>query len=185
MSVQWETVLASAGVSAITGAVVSVLTISQITVRKARAERREASRLAVRAAVEPLLQELTRYIYADARITPKRDTDQTHLEDFAHVLRVRAAARDLPAWRRALVDRRCRHIFGPYWVDLARDYPTSADADPSSATFAARLGSSMSRASSEREAPASSLFHRTYATPPSKRPGKRLTRELELLAKAR
>ena len=58
------------------GAVVSLVAVSQVTVRRARAERREAARLAVAAAGKPLQLELARYTYAAGqRTSSKRDND--------------------------------------------------------------------------------------------------------------
>ena len=67
--VDWSTLIASAGVSAVVGAVVSLVAVSQVTVRRGRAERREAARLAVAAAVKPLQLELARYTYAAGQRT--------------------------------------------------------------------------------------------------------------------
>lgn len=55
---------------------VSLVAVSQVTVRRARAERREAARLAVAAAGKPLQLELARYTYAAGqRTSSKRDND--------------------------------------------------------------------------------------------------------------
>lgn len=168
--------------SAVVGAVVSLLVVSQTTVRRRRAERREAAREAVTAAVAPLLVELGRYRYQVRRPEPKRageQADLAHLEDHAQLVTIRTAAADLPGWRRWLVDRRCRRIFGNYWNDLARDYPTRTDAD----TLTAWLAVSMNDGASGD--PRQSLIHRTYAEPPGHALGAELARELRRLSAAR
>lgn len=69
------------------GAVVSLVAVSQVTVRRARAERREAARLAVAAAVRPLQLELARYTYAAGqRTSSKRDNEAAHMDDHQHVV---------------------------------------------------------------------------------------------------
>lgn len=76
-----------AGVSAVVGAVVSLVAVSQVTVRRARAERREAARLAVAAAGKPLQLELARYTYAAGqRTSSKRDNEAAHMDDHQHVV---------------------------------------------------------------------------------------------------
>ncbi len=69
------------------GAVVSLVAVSQVTVRRARAERREAARLAVAAAGKPLQLELARYTYAAGqRTSSKRDNEAAHMDDHQHVV---------------------------------------------------------------------------------------------------
>ncbi len=181
--VDWLTLIASAGVSPVVGAVVSLVAVSQVTVRRARAERREAARLAVAAVVKPLQLELARYTYAAGqRTSSKRDNEAAHMDDHRHVVAILGAAPDLPAWRRRLVDRRCRRVFGAYWCDLARDYPSAGETGGGSLT--AWLASSM-QDHHGAEDPRSSHLHRAYATPPGSPVQDELRRELRRLAAAR
>lgn len=178
--VDWSTVLASAGVSAVVGAVVSLLTVSQTTVRRARAERRETARLAVADTAAPLVRELTRYRFQRENGKPRRDNANAHLDDLGKVMALRKAAANLSWWRRWLVDRRCRRVFGDYWADLARDYPSDRPAGESE--FSTWLAASMS--DRHRGDPRESLIHRTYAAPPADPLAGKLARELRLLAAA-
>lgn len=171
---------ASAGVSAVVGAVVSLLAVSQTTVRQRRAERREAARLNLRQTVGALLDELARYQYQAGRPAPKRDDQHAHPEDHAAVVAIRAAAEDLPAWRRALIDRRSRRVFGAYWTDLARDYPSQLDGG--SGSFTAQLAAHFHGRGGD---PLDSLIHRAYAHPPGHPTQTDLRRELRRLAAAR
>lgn len=180
--VDWSTLLASAGVSAVVGAVVSLLTVSQATVRRARAERREAARRAVSAAVSPVLDEVARYEYLRPP-EPKRTLEQSHMDDHARLVIVRRAAADLPAWRRWLIDRRCRRVFGHYWTDLARDYPSALDSDSGSLTSWLAASTRDYRASAGR-GPVDGLLHRAYCERAGHPLVHKLRRELRRLAAA-
>lgn len=81
-----------------------------------------------------------------------------------------------------LVDRRCRRVFGAYWCDLARDYPSAVEKGGGSLT--AWLASSM-KDHHGAEDPRSSLLHRAYATRPGSPVQNELRRELRRLAAAR
>ncbi len=178
----WGTVAASAGVSAVISAVVSLLTIHQVTVRRARAERADASRQAVRKAVEPLLRELARYQYF-GREEPKRTSEMSHMQDHTYLVQVRAAATDLSGFRRWLVDRRCRRTFGGYWTDLAIDLPTGAN---DAGTFSAWLASGLKDGQLKTgEGPLDGLVHRAYSLPPGHELQKKLRRNLKRLAACR
>lgn len=181
--VDWSTLLASAGVSAVVGAVVSLLAVSQTTVRRAKAERADASRLAVRECVAPLLAELARYQYVGLE-RAKREAETSHMDDHAHVVAIRSAAADLPGWRRWLVDRRCRRVFGDYWTDLARDYPSVGRETGGTLTawFAASVAESK-RPPGAR--PVDGLMHRAYSQQSGHTLVDRLRRELRRLAAAR
>lgn len=181
----WSTVLASAGVSAVVGAVASLLAVSQTTVRQQRAARRELARHILRQAVAPLLDELARYEYLRRdNAKARRSGEAADMEDHARVVAIRAAATDLLGWRRALVDRRCGLVFGEYWTNLARDYPTKAAAGPGS------LGAWFAAAVSDHDrkpgaGPRDGLMHRAYSRPPGDPLQAELRRELRRLAAAR
>lgn len=178
----WTAVTVSAGTSAVISALVSLLAVHQTTVRRAKAERTDASRQAVRHAVEPLLRELARYKYLD-RTSPKRSEEQSHLEDHTCIVTIREAASDLPRHRRWLVDRRCRKTFGNYWTDLAVDLPTSAN---ESGTFSAWLASSLKdNKVSQVYGPTRGLLHRAYMERPGHPLQEELRRNLKRLAACR
>lgn len=174
--------LASTGVSAVVGAVVSLLAVSQTTVRRARAERREAARLAVRERVAPLLAELARYEYLRPP-EPRRSAERSHMDDHAAVMSIRRAAADLPPWRRWLVDRRCRRVFGAYWTDLARDYPSAKSEGNES--FSAWFAASVRDRREGDPSPLDGLMQRAYSESPGHPMLRELRRELRRLAAAR
>lgn len=179
-AINWPTLFASAGVSAVVGSVVSLIAVSSVTVRTERAKRREAARVALKQAVQPLLADLARYQFSDLRTSAKREGNSLPLEDYETVVKIREAALGLSALRRSMVDHRCREIFGRSWVQLAEDYPAGA-----SGGLGAYLASATNSRGNEPHDGASSLFHRTYSKPPSQGGGKALRRQLRLLSKAR
>lgn len=178
----WSTVFLSAGVSAVVGAVVSLLTVSQTTVKRARAERREAARVALAARVAPLIDDLARYRFRRSRPKPLREPDLAEFDDHATVVGIRAAAADLPPWRRRLVDRRLRAVFGTTWTDLAIDYPTKPDANESRGAW---LAVALENSETPDTVPDYGLLHRAYSARPGDPSQDELTRALRRLAAAR
>lgn len=179
-----STLLASAAVSAVVGTLVSVAAVSQVTVRRARAERADAARRAVVGIVSPLRVDIGKY---RARMLPGlgREPQTAQMADYETVSRVLAAAADLPGWRRRLVLRRCRRVFGRYWTDLAELSP----ADPSS------LGSIVApvlvaeyqrlKAGADLSGRTDGLMHRALCCPPEDGMVGDLARELAQLAGCR
>jgi hypothetical protein len=181
----WGTAFATAGISALVSVVVSLLSVATVTVRQERAKRREQARLALEAAVVPLRDRLARYRYTVARETAARQPEgPAHLSDLEDLITVWRATSGLPAWRRFLVERRLRKIYGNGMVDLVRDYPTAPSESASNASLTAFFASSVSGVE-PKDQPTASLIHRTYSQPPSAGRGKPLTRHLSLLARAR
>ena len=112
----------------------------------------------------------------------RRTPEQGHLEDHTEVVRIRAAAADLPGWRRWLVDRRCRRVFGSTWTDLAIDYPTNPEV--SSDSVSAWLASA--GRSPEQGADADfGLLHRAWCELPGHPTQDQLAGELRKLAACR
>lgn len=114
-------------VSLIGSLAVSYIGVRYFTGAKIRAERADIARRDMRAAVAPWLRS-ARTRANRRRVRPSRDARSRVVEDGLDALTVLRIARDLPLWRRALVRRRCRIIFGDYWSDLAeRQVDMSAD----------------------------------------------------------
>lgn len=175
------TLIASAGVSAVVGAVVSLLAISTVTTRRDRAERREAARVEVRDCVAEVENQLARYLYTGG--TAPRTMDGPMLtEDLQHVIRIRRAAHELPNWRRAAIDFRLGRIFGRGWVLLARDYPSQYPDDGEAALTTSMAGLFKGYNMPD---PRHSMIHRIYATPVGGGDAKALRKELRRLARAR
>jgi hypothetical protein len=117
-----STVVTSAGVSA----VVAVYTAGTVARRKARADRDVAARKTIRDAVRPLRQELARY-HRDGHTN--RAQGVAAVEDAAAASAVLSALPDLPVWRRRLMRRRMRRLFGTLWLKHLELFPYD-DADP-------------------------------------------------------
>ena len=147
--------------------------------RAHRAKGREESRETLREVLAPMRDELARYQYADSRKTAKREVDgPLPLDDLEQVIAIRSAASGLRAWRRLLIDRRLRRVYGDHWVDLCRDYPSASSV---SSWLAASLN--QHRADGEQTIdPAAALIHRTYWRP-QERGRDALARELRLISR--
>ena len=103
------------------------------------------------------------------------------MDDHAVVARLLRAAEPLTWWRRRLVARRCRRIFGSYWTDLAIDYPSNGAVDETgsvAAWFAAAMKGQ------EPQGPLDALMHRAYCELPPHKLLDGLCRELRLLRNA-
>lgn len=160
----WSTVFLSAGVSALVGTLVSLSAVHQTTVRKARAERADAARLAVRDLVAPILGELRRYEYVSPA-EPARTPNRIHSEDHVRVSSILQTASNLPPWRRRLVERRCRRVFGEYWTDLAIEYPGGGanDANPMTAWIVRSAKDQDGFATTTERGPLKALMQRAYS----------------------
>lgn len=182
---EWGTVLASAGVSAVVGAVVSLLAVSQVTVRQARAAEREDARRSIRELAETQVRLVMRYSFVEregSRAMRDSDDGTSHLDDHTTVAAILIAARGLSKMRRRLVERRCRRIFGRYWVDLALYYPSaSANGEES---FLVWLTANTGIVPTKNDS-WESLIHRAYSKPPGAPEQRELGHELRRLAASR
>lgn len=120
------TLLASAGISAIVGTIVSLLAVSQVTVGKMRAERAEESRRTIRAFVRKLSRDVAAYQAGEAAHL-QRDTSPAHLQDAEDAATILAAAQDLRLWPRIVLRLRTRRIFGRQLTALAERYPSAEE----------------------------------------------------------
>jgi hypothetical protein len=111
-----STVLTSAGLSA----VVAVFTAGTVARRKDRADRDLAARRAVREAVRPVRQEVVRW---DRQGLSDRKPGLAVPADPEAVSAVLDALPDLPAWRRPLMRRRLRRLFGALWIEHLEVFP--------------------------------------------------------------
>ena len=111
-SVTWESAVVTAAISAIVGAVVSLLAVSQVTVRQRRAERRDQARVELHEAVQPLRADVRKY---QARIKSGMKRDQNAViqgEDYAYATQWLTIAARLHPVRQWLVRRRTRRLVG-------------------------------------------------------------------------
>ena len=111
-----STVLASSGLSA----VVAVFTAGTVARRKDRADRDLTARRAVREAVRPVRQEVVRW---ERQGSSDRKPGLAVPADPEAVSAVLDALPDLPAWRRWLIRRRLRRLFGALWIEHLEVFP--------------------------------------------------------------
>lgn len=119
----WSTVLLSAGVSAIVGAVVSIVAVSQVTVRRAQAESRYQAAQQIKALVAPEIARVVKY-QAGMDEGQRREGGRYHSADFVMASQVLAIAESLGWLRRRFVRRRCRLVYGAFTTRLAEVSPT-------------------------------------------------------------
>ncbi|EHB53785.1 hypothetical protein MycrhDRAFT_4248 [Mycolicibacterium rhodesiae JS60] len=122
MAVDWATVATSivtAGtVSALVGGAVSWFTARHVAGRQERGRSVVEARRRVRELVDPVLTRVRQY-QARALASMGRDEEQgLHADDVGLCARVINASADLPWWRRQLVMRRLRELFGRNTVEL-------------------------------------------------------------------
>lgn len=171
----------SIAASAVVSAAVAWFVASHVTVRQERAKHYVARMQQLREAVEPLQRKLARYRYGTRRtVAERQEYGPMHVGDVEDVGRIYRIAEGLSPLRRRLIERRLRAIYGNSSVDMVRDYPTSPEADGLQAWFGSAL-----LGAPTFEDPREALLHRTYATPPSMGGGKKLARQLRLLARGR
>ena len=121
----WSTVIASAGVSAVVGTSASYLAVSGITVRQAKAGRRYAASEAISEVVAPILANVVKYQAGMNRI--QREEGVYHGGDFVTASAILTASKQLGTVRHWLVVRRCRRLFGAFTTKLADVSPTQGD----------------------------------------------------------
>jgi hypothetical protein len=177
----WSTVIASAAVSAIVGALVSITAVSQTTVRQRRAERRDDALLTLKRVATTLRSDLRLYELG-IRTGNKRTAERSHIDDHRLATAVLDSTENMSRLRTSLVRRRCRRVFGGYWATLAEEMPY-ADDSLGSAVVPALLGAPRLQASGTlKSSPIDSLLHRAYMEDPGSREQAQLRRELRRLS---
>jgi hypothetical protein len=177
----WSTVILSAAVSAVVGALVSLAAVSQTTVRQRRAERRDEALLALKKIVVPLRLDLRLYELG-VRTGNKRTAERSHVDDHRLATAVLDSTENMGKLRSALVRRRCRRVFGEYWATLAEEMPY-ADDSLGSAVVPALLGAPMLLESGAlKSSPVAGLMHRAYMGDPGSPEQTQLRRELRRLS---
>jgi hypothetical protein len=183
--VDWSTIVVSAVISAALGVLVAFVTASLITVRQARARRREDARQELAQIAAEMRLTLSQYRALQDRARPHDDErarlpKQPNTADQLAAGRVLQAASGLGWFRRWLVKRRCRRIFGRFWTDRAELF-LAADSEVSvgPAVFAG-LNHHPFR-SGNAAAAVSQRLHRAYAAPPRDPLQAELDRELRRL----
>ena len=108
--------------------IVSYIGVRYFTEAKIKAERADVAKRELRRVVAPWLRSARNRLNGRGR-NLQREARVSDTEDGVSALTVLRLAQDLPAWRRALVRRRCHIIFGPEWFELAEEHiDFSADA---------------------------------------------------------
>lgn len=177
----WSTLLVSAAVSALVGALVSIAAVSQTTVRQRRAERRDEALLALKRVVMPLRMDL-RLFELRVRTGNKRTAERSHVDDHRLATAVLDTTEDMGRLRSLLVRRRCRRVFGEYWTTLAEEMPY-ADDTLGSAVVPALFGAPrLVESGALKSSPMDGLFHRAFMEDPGNREHAQLRRELRRLS---
>jgi len=179
-----QVILLSAGVSAVVGALVSLVAVAQVTVRQAKAQGGFEARQVVAKVVQPWISDVG--MYRLRRLASmQREPDRAHADDHARVSDVLTAGANLPNWRLRLVRRRLNRLFGPFWLELASLRP--ADTSTTGSTFAVILQAEL-HARDQGEDPrrrVSGLYHRALSQEPGHPLQDRLLRELRRLGQCR
>lgn len=110
--------LLSGAVSAIVGTFVSLLTVSQVTVGKMRAERAETARRTIREHLRQPSMDLADFALGDT-LKLEREPTRAHLEDMETAAVLLAAAKDLRWWPGQVFRRRAHRVYGRHFCYLA------------------------------------------------------------------
>lgn len=181
VGVTWQSVLIPAAVSGIVSVLISILTISQVTVRSARAERREGARVSLARRAAAMRLTLRQYRQNDHG--GRRRPDAWVADDAVAAAGALAEAEDLSPIRRRLVHRRIRRVFGSEAFDVAELVDPARASDSAVVTSLVRQAARI-----EGKLPpglAAGILHEAYAAEPlDQRLCDRLDRELRLLGRA-
>jgi hypothetical protein len=177
----WSTVLVSTSLSAVVGALVSLLAVSQTTTRQRRAERRDDGRQRLKAVVAPRQVAVKKY-QSKLLSSLKREEQVIHGDDYSFASEVLAAAEELSSWRRWLVNRRARRVIGAFIVDTAAVSPGEGDSWGGVAVLLIRQYTSHDLSEPARRI---GLYHHALMTDPGSTELKRLEKELRRLAAGR
>lgn len=123
----WSTVILSTGVSAVVGSVVSLLAVSQTTIRQRRAERHDQARQDLRKLLAPLRTDLRKYQSRMNAGLKREDLTTHHGDDYALASQVLVMAEQLSNGRRWLVRRRTRRLLGSFMFNVADIAPLKGD----------------------------------------------------------
>lgn len=174
------TLLASAGISAIVGTLVSLLAVSQVTVGKMRAERAEEARLTIRAFLRQTIRDVAAYQAGDAE-NLQRDPAVAHIQDAEDAATVLGAAQNLRWWPRQVLRWRTHRIYGREFSALAERY-SSTEERTLRAMLAPMIKKQLQKSRSGRQVTMlDGLLHRALSSRPESFLVKRLRVELYLL----
>ncbi|WP_346408332.1 hypothetical protein [Mycolicibacterium cosmeticum] len=115
----WPNIVTSAVVGAVSGGLISWLTAPHLKSREARGAARSQARAAIAKITTSEITKVRQY-QDHARSSMGRDPDefQVHSGDVTLCANLMNAAEGLPRWRRYLVRRRLRKLFGPVTVEM-------------------------------------------------------------------
>lgn len=113
--------LLSGAVSAVVGTFVSLLTVSQVTVGKMRAERAETARRTIREHLRQPSKDLVDFSLGDT-LKLERQPSMAYLADVETAAILLGAANDLRWWPRQVFRHRARRIYGRHFCYLAERY---------------------------------------------------------------
>jgi hypothetical protein len=187
VGVDWPTIVASVIVSAVVGAGVSWYTARHVAGREEQGKSAVEARRAIRQIVGPELTKVRQYqAHAAGSMGRDDDGEAIHAGDLGLCARLLLASDGLPRWRRLLVRRRLRQLFGPNMVALCDVHGETA-ADPSAA-----IGLLLNRQLMGLQLPDARLpqpdrgqFDQALRCPPNSPRVSELIRSLERLARSR
>lgn len=182
MTVDWVTVVVRAAISAVVGAVVSLIAVHGQTVRRMRAETSETARRTIREALAPTRLEVRRYRLDRSREAgPKRKADTAHGDDLVLTTTVVNAAEGFGAIRRHLFGLRSRRVFGREFYRIASMHHPDDAASSTSLMMVAMI-----RGIDQTGNPiifTDGLLHRALASSPTSPLVRKLDRHITRLAR--
>jgi hypothetical protein len=130
MPTDWGTIVASAATGAASGGFVSWLAAPHTANRQERGQDRSKGRQVIRSIVGPILTNVRQY-QAHAFGSMGRDPEEhtIHADDIALCSQILSTSSTLSWWRRRLVVRRVKQLFGSTTVELCGVHGESAS-DP-------------------------------------------------------
>lgn len=180
--VDWSAVLASGlvsvVVSAVVGGLVSLATIHQLTVRRARAERMETARVDLRESAGDLRRELSRYVQGVAPGGKRDEPGKRQQDDASTCLNLAVPAAETGRWRAWANNRRLVLLFGKETVSTVDLYLDVARTRPGEWTFLVWLQSAIEH----KPQFDSGEWDAAWCAEAQSKVGKRAVRRLERLA---
>lgn len=164
--------------------IVSYVGVRYFTASRIAAERAVDAKRQLRETVGPWQASAQRYVDS-GRGRPAREIGTAHAEDGSNAALVLRIAEALPAWRRTLVKRRCKRIFGSRWTNVAalELLERTADSPDAGMRITVRALFDQRDNPTDQDSYRAGLIHRVYSSSTAHE-GPRLVRELRMLRQA-
>ena len=178
-ALSWQVALVSATISAVVGTLVSLLAVSQTTVRRAKAERRDEARQQISGIVQEHRLAVKQYRYG-INTSLKRAPNSPELSDYQFARCVLHGAAALVWWRRFLIRRRLTNLVGSLYVEFAELNPVEGG-DMAGLANLIRLRQTTNQ---DLGSPTEALYHRAFSESPESPELLELERQLARLGDA-